>query len=70
MLRTSTERMTPDSAIEQFEDIIWSWGRAKKGDQDMWDVIQKQVSKFIEVLKPRQIAFFYYSLCCSEYSKK
>ena len=33
MLKTSTIRMSKYATIEQFEDIIWSWGRLGKGDQ-------------------------------------
>lgn len=35
----------------------------------MWLILEQCVSeKFLNQLKPRQIAFFYYSLSCSEHS--
>lgn len=33
MLKTSTERLAPHATLEQFEDILWSWGRSGKGDK-------------------------------------
>ena len=32
MLKTTTLRMVKFSTLEQFEDIVWSWGRIGKGD--------------------------------------
>jgi len=32
ILKTSTEREAKNSSLEQFEDIVWSWGRLGKGD--------------------------------------
>ena len=40
MLKTATERMAEHSTLEQFEDIIWSWGRAGKGDHGMWQILE------------------------------
>lgn len=39
MLKRSTERHIEDATIEQFEDMIWSWGRAGKGDKDLWTLL-------------------------------
>jgi hypothetical protein len=36
MLKTSTLRMSKFATLEQFEDIIWSWGRLGKGDKEVW----------------------------------
>ena len=33
MLKTSTLRMSKFATVEQFEDIVWSWGRLGKGDK-------------------------------------
>lgn len=69
MLQASTNKLAPEANLEQFQDIVWSWGRAGKGDRDMWGVLQAQINnKFINLLKPRQLAFFYFSLCCSQYT--
>jgi hypothetical protein len=54
--------------MEQFEDILWSWGRLGKGDVELWDCLQKQVKRRIIILKPRQIAFFYHSISSSSHA--
>ena len=33
ILKTTTIRMAQYATLEQFEDIIWSWGRIGKGDK-------------------------------------
>lgn len=49
--------------------MVWSWGRAGKGDKELWDVLEEQINKkYINLLKPRQLAFMYYSLCSSQYT--
>jgi hypothetical protein len=69
ILQGSTHKLASEANLEQFEDIVWSWGRSGKGDRELWKVLEEEINKkYINLLKPRQIAFFYFSLCSTEYS--
>ena len=41
MLKTTTLRMVKFATLEQFEDIVWSWGRIGKGDKETWECLEK-----------------------------
>jgi hypothetical protein len=56
------------ATLEQFEDIVWSWGRVGKGDQEVWECIEKELLRHLQSLKPRQLAFSYYSLCSTAHA--
>lgn len=68
MLKASTVREVRGAALEQFEDIMWSWGRLGKGDFELWHCLQAEVSRRIEFLKPRQISFIYNSISSSAHA--
>lgn len=40
ILKTSTLREAKNATLEQFEDIVWSWGRLGKGDEELWTCLQ------------------------------
>ena len=40
MLKVSTVREAKNASLEQFEDIVWSWGRLGKGDGELWMCLQ------------------------------
>jgi hypothetical protein len=33
ILQGSTQKLASETNLEQFEDIVWSWGRSGKGDR-------------------------------------
>jgi len=68
LLKTSTIRMTQFATLEQFEDIIWSWGRLGKGDSELWQCLEKEINKHINQLNKRQLSFIYYSVCSTDKS--
>lgn len=68
MLKTTTFRLAPFASLEQFEDIVWSWGRIGKGDKELWECLEKEIVRRVSQFKPRQLSFMYYSICSTTHS--
>ena len=61
LLENETIKNVKFATLEQADIILWAWGRARRGNKELWESLEKFYIQKESLLNPRQLAFDYYS---------